>query len=406
MPDFNYVARDSNGEKVTGVLTASTRREALSSLAGKSLFPVEVRGEEAAVEARRVRRVPAQLLATTYGQMADLLRSGVPLLRSLDVLRRQTSHAGLKDVLGEVHRQVEEGATLAQAMARYQRVFGEMAVSMVRAGGEGGFLEEALTRVAEFTEAQQDLKSRTVGAITYPCVLAVFGTVVVLVLLIFFVPQFDDLFNDLRERGELPVFTDWLMWISGLWWRVDFWIPWGALIVVGAVGGGGFVWQSLRTEQGRYWRDHLKLRLPLAGKIFRNLAVARFCRVLGTMLHNGVPILRSLEISSGAAGNRVLAGAIHDATENISAGEALAAPLGACVHFPVDVVEMISVAEESNTLETVLLQIADSLERRTWRQLDLAVRLLEPILLMMLAGVVLILVIALLLPIIKMSTTL
>ena len=406
MPEFNYVARDSSGEKVTGVLTASTRREALSSLAGRALFPVEVRGETGAVEARRVRRVPAQLLATTYGQLADLLRSGVPLLRSLDVLRRQTSHAGLKEVLGQVHRQVEEGATLAQAMARYQRAFGEMAVNMVRAGGEGGFLEEALTRVAEFTEAQQDLKSRTVGAVTYPCVLAVFGTVVVLVLIIFFVPSFEGMFNDLRERGELPIFTDWLMWISNLPRRADFWIPWGLLMVVGAVGGGGFAWQALRTEQGRYWRDQLKLRLPLAGKIFRNLAVARFCRVLGTLLHNGVPILRSLEISSGATGNRVLAAAIQKATENISAGESLAGPLGACVHFPVDVVEMISVAEESNTLETVLLQIADSLERRTWRRLDLAVRLLEPLMLMLLAGVVLVLVIALLLPIIKMSTTL
>jgi len=146
--------------------------------------------------------------------------------------------------------------------------------------------------------------------------------------------------------------------------------------------------------------------MPLAGKIFLNLAVARFCRVLGTLLHNGVPILRSLEISAEAAANRVLAQAIHGATENISAGESLAGPLGACGHFPPTIVEMISVAEESNTLETVLLDIANSLERRTWRQLELAVRLLEPLLLVMLASVVLVLVVALLLPMFKMSMTL
>lgn len=400
MPDFNYVARDSSGEKVTGVVTAATRREAVSTLAGRSLYPVDVRGEREAREAGRVRRVPAQLLATTYGQLSDLLRSGVPLLRALDVLRRQTSHAGLKEVLGQVHRSVEEGATLAQAMNRHRRVFGEMAVSMVRAGGEGGFLEEALSHVAGFTEAQADFKNRTVGAVTYPCVLAAFGTVVVIVLLVFFVPMFDSLFDRLRDRGELPVMTEWLLGLSRF---IGDYILWGLL---GAAVVGAFAWQWLSSDRGRMWRDLVKLRVPLAGRIFLNLAVARFCRVLGTLLHNGVPILRSLEISAEAAANRVLAQAIHGATENISAGESLAGPLGACGHFPPTIVEMISVAEESNTLETVLLDIANSLERRTWRQLELAVRLLEPLLLVMLAGVVLVLVVALLLPMFKMSMTL
>lgn len=147
----------------------------------------------------------------------------------------------------------------------------------------------------------------------------------------------------------------------------------------------------------------MKLRLPLAGGIFLNLAIARFCRVLGTLLRNGVPILRSLEISSDATGNRVLSKAILQASEDVSAGQRLAGRLGACGHFPPTIVEMIAVAEESNTLENVLLTIADSLDRRTWRRLDLLVRLLEPLLLLILAGFVLVLVIALLLPIIKMS---
>jgi general secretion pathway protein F/type IV pilus assembly protein PilC len=142
----------------------------------------------------------------------------------------------------------------------------------------------------------------------------------------------------------------------------------------------------------------------MAGGVFLNLAVARFCRVLGTLLHNGVPILRALDISSDATGNRVLAEAIQQATENISAGQRLSGPLGACGHFPVTVVEMISVAEESNTLETVLVNIADNLERRTWRQLDIVVRLLEPVMLLLLAGNVLILVVGLMLPVFKMSS--
>jgi general secretion pathway protein F/type IV pilus assembly protein PilC len=340
------------------------------------------------------------LLATTYSQLSDLLRSGVPLLRAIDVLRRQTSHAGLQEVLGQVHRQVEEGATLAQAMNRHRRVFGEMAVSMVRAGGEGGFLEDALGHVASFTEAQADFKARTVGAITYPAVLASFGTLVVVVLLIVFVPMFDSLFDRLRERGELPLLTEWLLGVSRFMGDYFLWV------LLAAAAGGAMAWQWLTSDRGRMWRDLLKLRLPMAGKIFLNLAVARFCRVLGTLLNNGVPILRSLEISAEAASNRVLAEAIRGATENISAGESLAAPLGACGHFPPTIVEMISVAEESNTLESVLLDIANSLERRTWRQLELAVRLLEPLLLVMLASVVLVLVVALLLPMFKMSMTL
>jgi general secretion pathway protein F/type IV pilus assembly protein PilC len=161
----------------------------------------------------------------------------------------------------------------------------------------------------------------------------------------------------------------------------------------------------LQSDAGRLFQDRIKLKLPGAGMIFLNMAVARFCRVLGTLLKNGVPILKSLEISSDSTGNRVLAMAIRDAAENISAGQSLAAPLAHCHQFPPAVVEMISVAEEANTLDTVLVDIADGLERRTWRQLDLFVRLLEPLMLLVLALAVLLLAIALLLPVIKMSTT-
>jgi general secretion pathway protein F/type IV pilus assembly protein PilC len=399
MPEFNYTARDQAGQMVTGTITAASSREAATALAGRMVFPLTVADAGVGVEFSRVHRVPATMLSMAYGQMADLLRSGVPLLRAIDVVEKQTSHAGLKAILVEIHRRVEDGSTLADAMARFEKVLGEMAVSMVRAGGEGGFLEDALSRVAQFTETQDDLKKRTMGAIAYPAFLAVVGTIIVVVLVVFFVPKFADLFQQLRDKGELPAVTEWLLNTSAFMRR------WGVVLLAGLIGGGWWLRRWLQTDAGRWWADRWRIRLPLVGPVFLGLAVARFCRVFGTLLHNGVPILRSLEISQGAAGNRVLAAAISHATENISAGQSLAGPLGASGQFPPVVVEMIAVAEQANNLETVLLSVADSLERTTWRRLDLTVRLIEPMMLLMLAAVILVLVIALLLPVIKMSQT-
>lgn len=399
MTEFSYTARDAGGQRVTGTIEAANQREALAGIAARSLFPIEVGGAVQTREVQSNRRVSAQLLAVTFGQLADLLRSGVPLLRALDVIKRQTSHASMKEVLGEVHRMVEQGSSLAEATRRFPRAFGEMATSMIRAGEEGGFLEEALARVAEFTEAQDDLKKRTVSAMIYPLVLAVIGTLVVVVLMVFFVPRFDSLFQSLRQRGNLPLMTEVVLGVSQTVKQAG---PWALMFgIVGAIVARRW----LATDRGRMWSDRLKIHVPLIGPIFLNLAVARFCRVLGTLLKNGVPILRSLDISSEATGNRVLGEAIHQATENISAGQRLAGPLAACGHFPPAVVEMISVAEESNTLDSVLVNISEGLERRTWRMLDVAVRLLEPLMLLMLAMVVLVLVIGLLLPVIRMSTT-
>jgi general secretion pathway protein F/type IV pilus assembly protein PilC len=228
-------------------------------------------------------------------------------------------------------------------------------------------------------------------------VLATIGSGIVTVLIVFFVPRFGVMFERLRERGELPWLTDALLWTSENLWT------WGWVLVVAAVIGLIWLRNQLQTERGRHVRDKLKLRIPLAGGIFQNLAVARFCRVLGTMLKNGVPILKSLDISRQAAGNLVLSGAIEKASENISSGQSLAGPLASSGHFPRTVVEMIAVAEESNTLDTVLIEIADSLERQTARRLDLLVRMIEPLMLLVMAGIVLMVVIALLLPIIKMS---
>lgn len=400
MPDFAYVARDMTGQRVTGTLSAATEREVISILSGRSLFPVEVKADKLVTAPGAKLRVRGQVMATVYSQLAALLKSGVPLLKSIAVVRDQTSNKNLKAIMEEVYRRVEDGATLADAIARFPRAFSEMAVNMVRAGGEGGFLEEALERVASFTEEQEDLKSRTISSMVYPLLLGTAGTIVVSSLIVFFVPKFAVMFERLRERGELPWATDVLLWFS------DTSRAYGWLILLVAVVAGIFLNLRLKTPEGRRMSDLVKIKMPLAGRIFLSFAVARFCRVLGTLLGNGVPILKALEISRDASGNRVLSEAIGKASENISSGHSLAGPLASSGHFPKMVVEMIAVAEEANTLDKVLVDLADDLERRTSRQLDLLVRLLEPVMLIILAGVVLLVVVALLVPVIKMSSTL
>ena len=399
MPDFEYIARDMKGNKVNGVVAAPNQRDALALLSGQSLFPLEVKTQQKAKPLLGGRRVGGNLMAVFYVQLASLLRSGVPLLRSLSILRDQASHVRLKETLSDIVTRVEDGESLGDAMSRHPRVFHEIAVNMARAGAEGGFLEDALDHVGRFTEQQEDLKSRTMGALAYPIFLSVVGFAVVAFLLIFMVPSFGAMFERLRAKGELPILTEWLLGFSNT--LQSYWIM-ITLVIVGAVV---VIRNQVATPAGRRWVDRARLRVPMVGSIYESLAVARFCRVLGTLLKNMVPIIKSLEISQAATGNLILSEAIRKATDNISSGESLAKPLGASSYFPREVVEMISVAEESNTLDTVLVEIANALERRTLRRLELFVRLLEPIMLLVMAGVVLLVVIALLLPVIKMSST-
>lgn len=394
LPEYAYVARDSSGSKKTGLITANSQQDVLMQLDAQNLLPTEIKVAKAAGSLNN-KKVSGQLMANTYNQLAALLRSGVPLLRSLTVIASQTKKPVLKGVLEEIKAKVEDGEPLPTSMARYPRVFSEMAINMVRAGNEGGFLEDSLERVAAFTEQQEDLKGRAMGSLAYPIFLGCVGITVVTVLIIFFVPKFEPLFQSLREKGELPAATDMLLGLSRF--LQDYW--W---IILGSIIASIFALvQFLQTERGKYSFDWFKIKVPLFGNIFLSLAVARFCRVLGTLLHNGVPILRSLDISGQAAGNRILAASIQKASENITAGQKLASPLAASGHFPSQVVEMISVAEESNTLEKVMVQVSDSLERTTFRRLDILVRMIEPIMLLVMAGMVFFIVLALMVPLLN-----
>lgn len=399
MPEFQYIARELSGQQVTGVLNAATEREAIGQLTSRSLFPVEIRlAEQAKIQERsKRRRVSGRLLAVFYTQLADLLRAGVPLLRSLDILERQTLNLTLKTVIKEVREDVADGTRLAEAMRRHPTVFSELAVSMVRAGEEGSFLEDSLGRIAEFTEHQEELKGRVVGALLYPAFLVVVGTAVVVIMLVFFVPKFEPMFERLREVGQLPWATTALMGLS------SFLQTYGWLLGVGLLLGAVALGRWFQDEAGRRRFDELRLRLWGVGYVTRSMGIARFCRVLGTLLHNGVPLLASLRIAKDATGNRVLSEAIAAAAEHVSSGKSLARPLAESREFPQDIIEMIAVGEEANNLEHVLINIADKMERQTNRQLDLVVRLLEPVMLVVMAGVILFVVVALMLPMLSSS---
>lgn len=401
MPEFSYVARELTGKQVVGVLTAANEREALSALGAKGVFPISVAlaATAKAHQANKRRRVPARILCTFYTQLSDLLRAGVPLLRSLELLEKQTRHVTLKMVLQEIRDQVADGTRLAEALRQHPTIFSELTVSMVRAGEEGSFMEDTLQRIATFTEHQEELKGRVFGAMAYPAFLVVVGTLILAGMLVFFVPKFEPLFDRMREEGTLPWATTALLAASHTLqhrgWIVLIAIP--VLVLV--------VQNQFADEKGRRRFDAFRLKLVGVGQVVRSLAIARFCRVLGTLLHNGVPILNSLRIAKDATGNKVLSEAIGEAAEHVSSGRSLAQPLAECKQFPVDVIEMISVGEEANNLEEVLVTVADKMERQTNRQLDLVVRLLEPLMLVIMAGVILFVLMALMLPIFNSSST-
>jgi general secretion pathway protein F/type IV pilus assembly protein PilC len=395
MPDFQYIAREFSGREVTGTLTAGSEQEVVNLLAGQSLFPTRIALAEAEVRQQQAvgKRIAAKHLALIYSQMSDLLSSGVPLLRTLEILEQQASRPTVAAVLQDIRQQVADGTRLADAMRKHPRVFGELSISMVRAGEEGGFLEDALKRISIFTEHHEALKNRVVGAMAYPMFLMGACLVIVAGILVFLVPKFAPVFERLSAKGELPTST--VVLLSGS----DFLQSYGIWILLGAIAAGFWVYNYMQTDEGRFRIDGLRLKIKGLGGIVRSLAISRFCRILGTLLKNGVPILQSLRIAKDAMGNRVLSEAIAVAAESISAGKSLARPLGASGHFPREVVEMISVGEEANNLEQVLLNIAENMEQRTYRELDLFVKLLEPLMLLVMGLVILFIMVALLLPV-------
>lgn len=388
------------GQDVRGLISADSRNEVMALLSQRSLFPLNVAvAKKSAFSIRLQRPVSAEILAATLTQLSDLLSNGVPLLQALDILSQQATHDRLKEVLSDVRGRIAEGRQLHEAMGVHRDVFSDLTLSIVRAGTEGAFLEAALQQTAEFLERQEELRARIRGAMAYPAFLAVAGSAVTLVLIVFFVPKFSELFAQLEREGTLPGATVALLWLS------DFLGRFGVLVGMAAFGLFVLLKRWAATSTGRQKIDGWKTKVPVFGAIFMNSAVSRFCRILGTLLRNGVPMLKALEISSDSSGNVVLGQAIRESAENISSGETLSSPLSKCGLIPTNVMAMISIAEEANNLERVLGNIADGIDKKVSRQLDSMVRLIEPALLMVMGSAVLFVIVALLLPVFEMSTS-
>ena len=394
MPEFRYLAQDAGGKQISGTLSAATSRDVATAIMARALTPLQIM---AGSKRPSFGGCSAKLSATFYTQMADLLRTGVPLMRVLDVLKRQAKKPVIRDMLQTVRDRIADGASLSEAMQAHPQTFNAVTIGIIRAGEEGGFLEESLRRNGVLQERADELRGRVIGALVYPALLTAVGSLIILGLLVFFVPNFAPIFDRLAAQGRLPAVTQVLMSAS------EFLRSYGAWLILGfaAIGFLALPQINLSAWSSRClsWAAQQKF----GGLLIRELATARMCRVLGTLLKNEVPLVRSLRITADALGNAEFAADVNGAADAVADGKSLAAHLGTCPYLPGDVAEMLSVGEQANTLDTVLIDAADVLERRSSRRLDLCLKLLEPILLLLLAGVVLLFVIGLMLPIFDSS---
>jgi general secretion pathway protein F len=376
MATFQYEARSTAGDVVTGVIQADTEQAAARSLDERKLFPIRMSEQKPQrVETGKVRLRDVGIM---YGQLSDLLRSGVPLVRSIDTIVRASSNPRLAAVMKKVSEGVSGGKELAEAMSEQGRAFPSLHVAMVRAGEKAGFLEDVLANLSSFIERLDELQSKIRGAMIYPILLSTVALVVTVAMLMWFVPRFKTVFGD----RELPLPTRVMFSISDV--LLQYWpLLLGGLVAV-VIG----IISLMRSTRGRMIWERWRLKVPGIGKVIRTISVTRFCRILGTMMANGVPILQALAISKDATGSTILAEQIDKAAESVRGGQTLTEPLRACGLFPPQVVEMIAVAEESNQLENVLVEIADTVERRTNRQVDVAVKLIEPLILLTIAAII------------------
>ncbi|MEN9601436.1 MAG: Type secretion system protein [Verrucomicrobiota bacterium] len=394
MPKFRYIALNADGRQVSGQLEAEGEAAAVRMLSERQLFPVNIASADASRSKRR--RVSSRDIGMMYGQLADLIGSGVPMLRALDSLIRSTVHSQLKAILKEVRTAVADGQTLTDALRKFPEVFPPLHTSMVQAGERASFLEDVLRSLSEFLERLDELRAKVLGAMIYPALLSALGATVMAGALIFFVPKFEPLLAGAQKPLPTVLLFGASTILRSYWYIV-------ALVLAGLVGG---LISAMSKESSRRTLEIWQHRVPVVGSALKMLAITRFCRILGTMLANGVPMLGALKIAKDATGSRLLGEKIAIAAESIRDGKSLSGPLSQGGLFPDQIMAMITVAEESNKLDKVLLQIANTVERRTNQQVDQSVRLIEPVILCLVAAGIGFLALGLLLPIFTLAGSL
>lgn len=397
MPQTEYLvkARSRQGRLVEQKVRGSSEDEVISRVRQLGLTPLAV--EPANVgwnrEIRLIRgKVKTKDLAIFSRQFATMLASGLPILRCLQILADQSSSARLKDVLADLRVDVEKGASLSEAMSRH-REFPALMVSMTRAGEVGGFLDTTMQRIADSLEADVRLRGKIKAALTYPVAVGIIAIVIVIGMLIFVVPVFQGLFESFG--GQLPGPTQFLVDLSNTMKDPRFFVPALALII------GLSVWYRAKKSSPGLRRilDPAKFRIPIFGQLFHKVALARFTRNLSSLLAAGVPILTALDIVADTSGNVVIARAVADVKESVRQGTGIAKPLTSHAVFPEMVVQMISVGEDTGALDEMLAKIADFYDQEVEATTEQLMALIEPIMIVLLGGLVGAMIIALYLPI-------
>ena len=400
MPGFQYKAVRADGEVVQGTLEGSDRKQVVEQLHALGQTPIRI--DEAALPASggrkrrgRKRRLSEEQIANATRELSTLLRAGLPLDRALGVLISLAEGEPIAELLVNVRKEVNGGATLADAIESQGGAFNRFYINLLRAGEAGGALEVVLERLAEHMQQSKEVHDAMVSAMIYPAILIVVAVSSIFILLGYVVPQFTELFEDVGQVLPLPT-------------RITIAVGeglqsygWVALLVV--VAGVWIIRRQLEDPRGRR-RWHARfLNMPLAGAIITRVEVARFARTLGTLLHNGVPLLKALSIVKDSIGNQVIADGIERVSGSLKQGQSLAEPLAEAALFPPFAIHMIRVGEESGRLEELLLQVASIYDRETQVTIKRTLSLLEPVLILVLGIVIAAVIISILMAILGIN---
>lgn len=396
MPQFSYKAKDTSGQLVTGTLDAETPAHVISRLQTMGYFPVSVQDAKSSAAAAsaasgRQRRVKINDMATFNRQLADLLSSGIPLVKALAVIQNQTPNPTLKTIIQQVTQDVSGGDSLAGAMSRHPKVFNKLFVAMVKAGEAGGLLDQVLQRLADFAESEAETRSKVKSALAYPLVMVGAGAGAVVVLMVVVMPKIMKIYEDLDQ--QLPATTVILIRLS-TFLQAYWYVVLLALIIVGVV-----FWRAIHTKEGKRAVDGFVIKIPVLGPMIIKKEVANFARTLGSLLHNGVSILPALDITHGVLNNQIVADEVATIPENVTQGEGMAAPLRKSKVFPPVVVNMMAIGEETGRLDNVLTKVAKSYDTEVDRAMKTLTSLLEPLIILGMGLVVGFIVISMLLPI-------
>ncbi|HEX4053973.1 MAG TPA: type II secretion system F family protein [Tepidisphaeraceae bacterium] len=403
MSVFSYTALSKDGQRTSGTVTSDSRSSAIAEMSKKGLRPLVVEeakdlGAAAAKKSRttasgeKPRRISTRSIEAFTRELANLLAGGVPLARSLALLRREASQPAAKQLWSDIHDDVVGGTALADALAKWPRSFSTVYIAMVRAGEAGGFLDVVLNQIADFRAREQDLKGKVKAAMVYPIILGCLAVAVVIFLMTFFIPRFSGIFA--QFGGNLPLITQFVIACSHI---LQHYAP----IVVAVLVIGFFTFKRIaNTESGRRRIEMVVLGTPLLGHVTAQFALVRFARMLGTLLGAGVPLVASLRVAREAIGNQILADTVSRAIEQVQRGEPLSKSLAASPKlFPMSVIEMIAVAEETARLDKELMRLASAYELDLDRQLRMLVAVVEPLMLFVMAALIGTVVISMLLPV-------